>query len=180
MMTAKRSLQQKQDAIDRLKYEVKMLSRTAEYFSREPDSKQPWVVHNSLIHSFLLAVRNLYEFLFRNKNHKDTIHATELVGPDWNIIVPRFEEGVHWSKDEPKKMGTGKSSFYQILSQRLSHITWARVDQSKLDWHEQEIIREFLKPIDRFQNALPDELKSDELAEEVRRLHETCKLEDKE
>ena len=160
-------------AIDRLAYEINMLTRMASILCRHPKYELSWICTNSFIHSFLLAARNLLEFFFPKKV-RGNIYATTCV-PSWECEEPVFEKYVHWSKVDRNKKGPEGKDFVDILSQRLHHITWPRVEESKLDWHEQAITKEFLKPIEKFQEDLPPELRSYYFDASVRELQETCK-----
>ena len=90
------------EAICRLAYEIKMLSSTVSVLGRERKRKLSWVYHNSTVHSFLLAVRNLHEFYFANTARDGRIIAAQLVIP-WTCSAPKFHEGKHWRKIDPKK-----------------------------------------------------------------------------
>ncbi len=176
-LTKARTEEDKRKAIDKLAYEIYILSRTASSLCRHPEYERSWLCANSLIHSFLLAVCNLFEFFFDSAKRDDTLHAKTFVEwkGDEKPKQPKFEEGIHWSKKQPDKGAPEEKSFSQIVSQRLHHITWARVDESQLGWNEQEITKAFLVPIKKFQKALPSELHTEDFEKSVRELEETCK-----
>lgn len=180
-MAIERTKKDNQAAIDRLAYEIRMLSRTASALNRLPTYERTWIVNNAVIHSFLLATRNLLEFFFPGKNkYNDTIYAETFVTP-WEHIKPKFKEGVHWHRvDENEPSPPCDVSFESIISQRLHHITWHRVSESKLNWHEPEISIEFHDPVLAFQAALPSDWRTDLFEETVQEFDETCKrFEDK-
>ncbi len=161
MQTA-RTVKDKQLAVDRLAYEIRMLGRTAEFLSRKLKRKRAPVIHNALIQSFLLATRTLHEFFFRASGHTNNIYARDLI-EDWDISPQLFEEGIHWDLVDEDMKGPGDKRFFDILTQRLHHITWPRVDESKLDWHEQVILRQLVEPIERLHATLAPELRTEYL-----------------
>ena len=114
------------EAISRLGYEIKMLSSTAAVLGRDRKRKLSWVYHNSTVHSFLLAVRNLHDFFIANTARDGRIIAAQLVTP-WTCSAPRFREGKHWTRIDQKKHNQRRTPFIALVSQRLHHITWSRM-----------------------------------------------------
>lgn len=175
--TRRRTEDEAKAAIERLAYEIKMLTRTASYSSRKLKRKRTKVVRNALVHSFLLAVRNLHEFFFSTNDHADTIYAKTFI-ESWELKKPNFREGFHWHRVEENEEGPKSKDFFSIISQRLHHITWARVKESKLNWHEQAITNEFLVPIRKFRTAFSQEWPTVDIVyfeASVSELEETCK-----
>ena len=173
-MPKNRTPKDKQEAIKHVEYEIWMLSRTALLLNRKLKRPRPLIVHNALINSFLLATRNLLEFFFPEGKKNSKLHVNAFV-ESWKCNEPSFKEKIHWHKVNPDKKSPRANTFRAILSQRLQHITWDRVDESQLDWHEPAITKEFLRPIEKFQAALPTEFQSKTFDVKVRKLQKICK-----
>jgi len=172
-MSHNRTKAQKREALDKLAYEIKMLSHTGLVLIRKRKRNLSWVYHNSTIHSFLLAVRNLHDFYFAKKSSKDGIIATAIL-TTWSCPAPEFREGRHWKRIDPRKHIRRRTPFNALVSQRLHHITWSRVDESKINWIESAILREFLEPTNRFASALPESVRTPYFDQSVRLLARTC------
>lgn len=164
---------QKRKAVGNLAYEIKMLSRTALVLGRKRKRRLSWVYHNSIIHSFLLAVRNLHEFFFAKSAKDGRIIAAQLVN-SWAYSAPSFREGKHWRRIDPKNRLHGRTPFHALVSQRLHHITWSRVDESRVQWIEPAILNEFRIPIENFATALPPALRSKYFDRTVTLMRGTC------
>lgn len=164
---------EKRKAIDKLGYEIKMLSRTASVLCRTRERRLSWVYHNSTIHSFLLAVRNLHEFFFAKTASDGRIIAAQLVTP-WTCSAPKFRDGKHWREIDSKRRVHRRTRFKALVSQRLHHVTWSRVNESKIDWIEPAILKEFRRPIEKFWAALPPAQRSKYFDRAVRLLQGTC------
>jgi len=79
---------------------------------------------NALLHGFLLAARNLCQFLYSHRPRSDDIIADDFFDDpnDWQRLrtssLPEFANG----------------SFVRDISRRLAHLTYDRAEGTKLTW----------------------------------------------
>lgn len=174
-MVRTRTDSEKRKAIEKLAYEIKMLARTALVLGRKRNQKLSWVYHNATVHSFLLAVRNLHHFFFVRTATRGSIVAADFV-KSWSCSETKFREGKHWRKLEPRTRTNPRQRFDALISQRLHHITWSRVKESKIDWDESRILKEFLNPVEQFRTALHPKHQSPYFERAVQLLRNRCEM----
>lgn len=102
---------------------------------------------SALLESFLLHVRNLRDFLFRDSsNHKDDVLAVDyfILQEDWRKIRP--------------PMGKYLNGLRERINKALAHISYTRLDyrMDKL-WNVEQIKNDLTLPWNAFLNAIPPE-----------------------
>jgi len=101
------------------------------------------LVHNALLHSFLLAARNIHEFLFTENKKKDT----DLIAQDF------FDDPSQWS---PSQEGPWKDQkVISVIHKSLAHMTWHRSRQIKPDWRALDIAVVITRTLGQFLDAAP-------------------------
>jgi len=178
MSTAVRTNYEYREASAKVAYELQMLVQTACILHAEVDSRSTngaqAVIHNALIHAFLLGVRNLYEFFWRGD--RDGIHARDFMEPErWTHKQPKFQKSKHWSPVDEAKAPSEGEDLMKLIHTRLAHFSWKRVSEGKICWMVDQIAPEFVEPLQVFVNKVaPDRLSPDflgaveELEEAVR------------
>lgn len=101
-------------ASEQVLYEYKMMNWTAkELFKATP---KEGYLHNAILESFAIHVRNLIEFLFSNElRYKDDILAMHF-----------FEDNSEWSKIRPKQTLILKNALKQA-NKLVAHLTYSRI-----------------------------------------------------
>lgn len=153
MARQKRDNRGRLGATTKLRYELMMLLGTLNKLrDGGPSLKlQDPVLYNALLHSFLLAVRNLHVFLYSTKEpHQGDIIAEDL-----------FDDSNTWTTGRP---GSRDQDLLDLINRRLCHLTWDRVFLEKPGWHCEPIAQTLASALERFvelanEGDLDDEFK---------------------
>jgi hypothetical protein len=98
-----------------------MLQKLSAHWGSPP---QDQAMSNAILHSFLLAARNLLHFLYAHNPR-----PTDIIAEDF------FADPYRWTKQrvvpEPE-MANGE--LVKVISKRLAHLTWDRVGPTKPLW----------------------------------------------
>jgi len=127
-------------------YEIKMLLGTMTYRS---DPLDP-IMSNMILESFLVHVRNLFEFLFkRMEKHGDEVRSAQFITDDdknkiWRVKQKEFEDIL---QDE---MGR--------IHKRLAHISYDR-DSCDRGWVKVNLVIELRNMMQSFINHVPEDKK---------------------
>lgn len=132
-------------------YEVSMLGSTLHILLasnvNELSSSQDQALNNALLHSFLIAARNLFHFL-----HSHNPRPNDMVAEDF------FDVQADWRRERapgPSEFQDG--SFVRMISRRLAHLTWDRATQPKPLWTAFRIAWELVTPLALFVSRVPPE-----------------------
>lgn len=183
-MTRVPSQLEKREAIDKVAYEIYMLAGTAQLLMRQKRHtiELDRICYDSILEAFLVAIRNLHQFLFpeRKKNNlrRNADHIiTDDFRPSWSYAKPQFIKGLHYRLIEPHKQDPPRiedNEIVHIISQRLHHLCWPRVTESKISWLTSEILREYAECIEAFVSILPSVLKTANLSRAMQLLQDAC------
>ena len=152
------SLREASKAVD---YDLNMMGNTLQAMLQSnvgidslPEER---LVANAMLHSFLLATRNLCKFLYSYKPYPNDIIAEDFFdnADDWKKLrpasVPEFEEG----------------SLAGMISARLLHLTYERAEGTKPTWGGFRIAWELRKSLEVFVARVKPERLSEELVEDA-------------
>jgi len=111
-----------------VQYEVATLGTTHEMLQESgtnlASGPRERVISNALLHTFLLAARNLLGFLYSHRPR-----PTDIVAEDF------FDDLTTWpeQRDVPEpEMANGE--LVRLISKRLAHLTWDRADGAQAYW----------------------------------------------
>ncbi len=145
------------EAVD---YDVKMMQAMLQR-QVGTDTPQDQPVANAMLHSCLLAARNLCEFLYSPKQPR----------PDDIVAEDFFDNPDDWKKLRPPSQAEfEEGSLAGIISRRLLHLTYERAKQAKgtkLGWGGVVIAWKLGKPLEVFVAEVQPERLSEELVEDV-------------
>lgn len=140
--TGSRTVEELKNALESLKYEVRMLWSLANILATGNQGKG--VIHNALLESFLIHARILIEFLYKNKPYKDTVRASQYFTSDspWKSIRPQKTELLKTTETDAHK--------------QLAHLTYTRL-QGKREWPYIKIANDIEAVLQVFYENLPDD-----------------------
>lgn len=145
-------------------YELNMMVTTLTWMLQRnvgvdtPDEERR--VHNAMIHSFLLATRNLCDFFFRPPNPRDD-----------DILAEDFFDNKQWKRLRPKSVPEFETrSLVGWISKRLLHLTYERAEGTKRDWNPFRVAWELRKLLNVFVAKVKSARLSEELVEDAARL----------
>jgi len=154
-------------AAEAVQYEASMLGATLQ-LSLESGT---WIdstprehsIANSLLHSFLIASRNLCHFLYSHNPQ-----PTDIVAEDF------FDDPDEWRNLRPDPIpDLADGSFVQLISRRLLHLTYDRAAGTKPTWTSFRIAWELAKALDIFVARVPKHRIPDDIIEDVYALVQT-------
>lgn len=111
-----------------LAYEIDMLTGIVRVLLQErvapPRSERDTVVHNALIHAFLMFIRNLHAFLYM-KGQK----------PDDLVALDFFDEDSQWTTRRPlDPIRCNGSRLREMINYRVAHLSWKRLETVPPEW----------------------------------------------
>jgi len=156
-------------ASEAVQYEVSMLGSTLQASLASDtwidSTSQEHLIANSLLHSFLVASRNLCHFLYSHKPQPNDIIADDF-----------FEDPNEWRNSRPEALPElADGSFVRLISRRLLHLTYYRAAGTKPTWTGFPIAWELAKALEVFVSQVPSQRLSDEIVEDVMALVQTLK-----
>jgi len=169
------------EASAKVAYELGMVAHTARalHYYRVPESPslECQLIYNALIHSFLLGIRNLYEFLWGGQS--DGIHAKAFVEPGkWTAKRPKFRKGEHWKPMNHTGNPVDGQDLIKLIQTRLAHLSWKRVSEGKVAWFVLPIAAEFVAPLSTFVSQVAADRLSPDLCTAVQELADfVCSIE---
>ena len=132
-------------------YEISMLRATLIWTLSKNNLCQDQALRNAMIHSFLLAARNLLDFYYATKDHQEQILAKHF-----------FDNKAAWRKPDPWTASVLPLALSGKISERLTHLTYKRARLPQLTWKTKRIAWELQKPIDVFADKVNPARVSDE------------------
>lgn len=155
------SLREASKAVD---YDLNMMGNTLQAMLRSNvgigSPPEQHLIANAMLHSFLLATRNLCKFLYSYKPYPNDIIAEDFFdnADDWKKLrpasLPEFEEG----------------SLAAMISGRLLHLTYERAEGTKPTWGGFRIAWELRKSLKVFVARVKPERLSEKLVEDVAKM----------
>jgi hypothetical protein len=147
-----------------VQYEVGILGTMLQFLldsnvsaSSPPEAQ---AISNALLHTFLLAARNLIHFLFSHNPYPDDIIAEDYVDD------PEVWRSVEAEVGSDFRDG----SLVKFISRRLAHLTWERAGETKPTWGPFPIAWGIAESLVRFVTVAPKERVDRRLVDDVGKL----------
>lgn len=152
-----------------VQYELFMFNSTlVEMMHMKPVTPYEKLLFNALLQSFLIAVRNLHEFLYPNIKRK----PTDLASNDF------FTAPDQW-RPLPMPDAWANQQVIRIIHKSMAHLTWHRARKLKPDWEPLNIALAITPTLGRFlETASPRRIDSqlkDSFGMHKDRLRKLCK-----
>lgn len=145
-------LQRASMAVD---YEVGMLGASLDFLLGSQttfgSSAPEQAASNAMLHSFLLATRNLCHFLYSHNPRQNDIIAEDF-----------FEKAEEWHQARPQPPREFlDGTLVDLISKRLAHLTWDRASGTKPTWGSFRIAWELTKGLEVFVSTLASSTRLD-------------------
>lgn len=135
-------------ASTKLAYEIGMLTGTLRELPHVGDAlsndSQRRVVHNALIHAFLMFVRNVHSFLFIQPRLPEDLVASDF-----------FDEPAEWTTARPDDP-LADSPWREIINYRVAHLSWKRLECDPPDWPMDQLAAVLCGPLRLFSEIVDD------------------------
>ena len=115
-------------------------------------------IENAILHSFLIAARNLIPFLYFPRERSNDLRAEDF-----------FDDGATWHQKRPASPYDVRELF-TLISQRLAHLTWDRFNEKKLAWDWLSIAFPIAEALEAFVSHAPSATIDQRLKKESRHL----------
>jgi hypothetical protein len=128
-----------------LHYEVQMLLGSAQ--GLDPETTAEGTLHNALVESFAIHLRNMLDFLWPDKPKRKS---------DWVIAADFFSSPSDWEKLRPEISQLLVVSRVRAAKE-IAHLTYARlaVDPEQKDWDVRQIANEVTRVVEKFIRHVP-------------------------
>lgn len=142
-------------------YEVNTLSSALDLLLRsgttEASPPPEQALSNALLHTLLIAARNLFHFLYSHQSRPTDLIAEDFFNndDDWADVRP----------DAPPEFQDG--AFVRSVSRRLAHLTWDRIGDQPPRWIPWQIVSALVRPLTVFVQEAPAERVQHALREDV-------------
>ena len=128
-----------------LHYEVQMLLGSAQ--GLDPETTAEGNLHNALVESFAIHLRNMLDFLWPDKLKRKS---------DWVIAADFFPSPSDWEKLRPEISQQLLDSRVRAAKE-IAHLTYTRptVDPEQKDWDVRQIANEVTRVVEKFIRHVP-------------------------
>ena len=130
---------------ENLHHEVQMLLGSAH--GLDPDTSAEGTLHNALVESFAIHLRNMLDFLWPDKPKRKS---------DWVIAADFFPSPSDWEKLCPEISQLLLDSRVRAAKE-IAHLTYAclAVDPEQKDWDVRQIANEVTRVVEKFIRHVP-------------------------
>jgi hypothetical protein len=113
----------------------------------DPETTAEGTLHNALVESFAIHLRNMLDFLWPDKPKRKS---------DWVIAADFFPSPSDWEKLRPEISQLLSDSRVRA-AREIAHLTYARlaVDPEQKDWNVRQIANEVTRVVEKFIRHVP-------------------------